>query len=57
MFEPTILIEDDKVYVIVPQPQYGENVCQSSLVMTKEVFKQCYEKWILNDTDGENGNA
>ena len=37
---------DDALYRITPRPDIGENVCQVHLVLTKEAFIQCYEKWI-----------
>ena len=39
----------DALYEIIPKPQYGEGICEAHLIMTKEVFKECYERWIQND--------
>ena len=38
--------EDDKLYLYYPLPQYGEGICKKDLVMTKEIFIECYKRWI-----------
>lgn len=40
-------IENDEVYSYYPLPQYGEGVAKKELVMTKEIFLECYKKWVL----------
>ena len=37
---------DDELYVFTPMPQYGEHIGTSNLVMSKEVFQECYKRWI-----------
>ena len=37
---------DGKLFVYTPLPQYGEGMCESHLVMTKEIFQECYKRWI-----------
>ncbi len=37
---------DDKLFVYTPIPQYGDGVYKTKLVMTKEIFQECYKKWI-----------
>lgn len=39
-------IEGDEVVKYTPQPQYGENTCFREVVMDKETFKKCFDKWI-----------
>lgn len=53
MNEETLKFENDKLYHYYPLPQCGEGVCKKDLVMTKEIFKKCYEEWILKDIDKE----
>ena len=38
--------EDDKLYHYYPLPQYGDGICKKDLVMTKEIFIECYKRWI-----------
>lgn len=37
---------DGKLYVYTPLPQYGDGICKVQLVMTKEIFQECYKRWI-----------
>jgi len=37
---------DDKLFVYTHLPQFGEGICKVQLVMTKEIFQECYKKWI-----------
>lgn len=39
-------IGDDKLFVYTPLPQYGQGTYETRLVMTKEVFQECYKRWI-----------
>lgn len=39
----------DELYEYIPLPQYGNSIYETHLVMTKEVFQECYRKWILNE--------
>ena len=43
--------EDDKLYHYYPLPQCGSNICKKELVMTKEIFIKCYERWIKGTED------
>lgn len=36
----------DKLFLCTPLPEYGERVCKTQLVMTKEIFQECYKRWI-----------
>lgn len=46
MIEQKFEFIDDKVYVYTPVPPYGEGVCKTNLVMTKDIFQECYKRWI-----------
>lgn len=46
MGEEELKFVDDKLYVYIPLPQYGKGICEVRLVMTKEIFQECYKKWI-----------
>lgn len=37
---------DNKLFVYTPLPQYGEGIYETRLVMTKEMFQECYKRWI-----------
>ena len=39
-------VEDDVVIKYTPMPEIGENTYKSEVVMTKEIFQECYKKWI-----------
>lgn len=39
-------VNDDVVIKNTPMPEVGENIYKSEVVMTKEIFKECYKKWI-----------
>ena len=46
MSDGELRFEDDKLFAYVPLPQYGDEIYQVQLVMTKEIFQECYKKWI-----------
>lgn len=39
-------VDDDVVIKNTPMPEVGENIYKSEVVMTKEIFQECYKKWI-----------
>lgn len=39
-------VEDDVVIKHTPMPEVGENIYKTEVVMTKEIFQECYKKWI-----------
>ena len=39
-------VVDDAVVKNTPLPQFGENMYKTEVVMTKEIFQECYEKWV-----------
>lgn len=43
----------DEVYVYTELPQYGEEVYETHLIMTKEIFQECYKRWIKGVEDGQ----
>ena len=44
MDKPRVVLEDDGIYLEEP---IDENKCRITLIMTKEVFIEAFEKWIL----------
>ena len=51
--EEKIIFEEDKCFVEMP---IYSNFVKRQLVMTKEVFIECYNKWIKEDKNGNNTN-
>jgi hypothetical protein len=51
MAESKLEFVDDKLFVYTPCPQYGVGVSAVQLVMTKEIFQECYKRWI--EAEGE----
>lgn len=39
-------VEDNVVIKNIPMPEIGENIYKTEIVMTKEIFQECYKKWI-----------
>lgn len=48
-----IEIIEDEVFVSTPLPQYGGNFCTLQLVMTKDIFQECYKRWIKSQENKE----
>ena len=46
MDEQSLKFYDDKLYTYTPLPLYGEGIYKVDLVMTKEIFQECYKRWI-----------
>ena len=44
--EPKLEFENDELYLRTPLRQYGEGIYDTRLVMTKEIFQECYKRWI-----------
>ena len=55
MTNETLEFEDDRLYHYYPLPQYGEGVCKKDLIMTKEIFIECYKRWIKGVENGNDG--
>ena len=45
-FETGFEVTDDAVIKFAPVPEAGENTYKCEVIMTKEVFQECYKKWI-----------
>ncbi len=39
-------VEDNVVIKYTPMPEIGENTYKTEVVMTKEIFQECYKRWI-----------
>ena len=39
-------VEDDVVIKYTPMPEIGEDTYKTEVVLTKEIFQECYKKWI-----------
>ena len=39
-------IEDNVVIKYTPLPEIGQNTYTTEVVMTKEIFQECYKKWV-----------
>ena len=39
-------VEDYAVIKHTPMPEIGEHIYKIEVVMTKEIFQECYKKWI-----------
>lgn len=39
-------IQDDVLIKNVPVPEYGQNTYKQEIVLDKETFIKCYEKWV-----------
>ena len=55
MTNETLEFENDTLYRYTPMPQCGEGFYKKELVMTKETFVECHNRWIkgseaLNDS-------
>lgn len=46
MTEEELRFVDNKLFVYTPLPQYGKRTCKIQLVMTKEIFQECYKRWV-----------
>lgn len=39
-------VKDDAVIKYIPMPEIGKNFYKTEVVMTKEIFQECYKKWV-----------
>jgi len=46
-------VEDDVVIKYTPMLETGENTYKTEVVMTKEIFQECYKKWIESQESEE----
>jgi hypothetical protein len=48
-------VKDDVVTKHTPIPEIGENIYKTEVVMTKDIFQQCYKKWIESQENDNKG--
>ena len=53
MGEEELRFIGDKLFVYTPLSQYGEGIYKTQLVITKEVFQECYKRWIEPQETGQ----
>ena len=46
MSEINFEVVDDAIIKYKPMHEIGENIYKPEVVMTKEIFQECYKKWI-----------
>lgn len=46
MNETYFEVRGDDVIKTTPMPEIGEHICKTEIVMTKEIFQECYKKWV-----------
>lgn len=46
MNRPDYKIIDDTLYIQTPMPEFGGRMYRTEAVMTKEMFRECYKRWI-----------
>lgn len=39
-------VKDDILIKNTPMPEIGENIYNTEIVMTKEIFQECYKRWV-----------
>ena len=39
-------VENDVVIKYTPMPEAGEHIYKIDVVMNKEIFQECYKKWV-----------
>ena len=51
--KPTLEFSGDNLYLVEPVVGYAgdDQVCKQTLVMTKDIFIACYNKWIKEEED------
>jgi len=51
-------VKDDVVIRHTPMHGFGKYTYKTEVVMTKEIFQECYEKWIeQHESEGRNEQA
>ena len=46
MSKTSFEIKNDAVIKYTPMPEIGEDIYKSEVVITKEIFQECYKQWI-----------
>ena len=49
--------EDDKLFKSTPVPELGANISRRQLMLTKEIFQECFIRWIMEDKEDEYGRC
>lgn len=49
-------VEDDVVIKYTPMSDIEENIYKTEVVMTKEIFQECYRKWVSGINESRNNN-
>ena len=44
-------LQDNVVIKNTPVPEVGENIYKPEVVMTKEIFQECYRKWVKEEKE------
>ena len=57
MNEPFLKFQDDNLYVYTLLPLYGKDIYKVDLIMTKDIFRECYKKWIEPQESERNANS
>jgi len=58
MSEEELRFVDDKLFAYTPLPQYGDGIYKVQLVMTKEIFQECYKKWVEpHESEGKDADS
>ena len=48
--------EDDYLYKYTPVPELGKNISHKEMIMSKELFIECYKRWILGKESSDDSN-
>jgi hypothetical protein len=56
MAKEELRFDDDKIYRYTPLLVFGDDVGKIELIMTKEIFIECYKKWIEPQAEREKRN-
>ena len=46
-------VVDDVVFKYTPMIGIGEDMYKAEVVMTKEIFQECYKKWVKPQESGD----
>lgn len=48
-------VEDDAVIKYIPMSAIGSYAYKTEVIMTKEIFQECFKKWVEPREDVKNG--
>lgn len=46
-------VEDDVVIKYTLMPEIGKDIYKNEIAMTKEIFQECYKRWIEPQESGD----